>query len=496
MRLVLATLPEPLQWQLIDLQAGLQSEAWLRTALEGGFLDVQTDLKAVDSRAHMRALCNRWSARVTAMTSFIKHIEIEYTPAVLASDGLQGTQVCAQFSVQPEFRALFAQIAERVATGYTELISRVGYGDWAKLSSLKDARTEQCSVAGLAVARTMAAACILDLPSSVRTLGIACPLAHTVTQPLIDLGMEMNELRFEKKQKDASDPLEVTPYFIAFQLSRLECMDYLASCTMPGKAPPMGSHRTEHELNPLTLSSSYASVHAHIKPAYTPQALQQAVQTEMQHATRRDMLCRMAITAMARTSTWMQPYLSTLAESGVYDAEPAWALQTAIKEGHVDIVHHLKSRVTWEDMAKVGVNFSQPHGSPFYSAALSSRGSADRAFYENAIMAFLAHCEDEGTLENALVTFAAKDQDDMDFTVFEPVNSLMKKGFGRVLACYLDHGLDPNARAAANSHTLLEYADAVAPAMGHMIRAHEARRLSRALLSGIEADPIARPSKP
>lgn len=482
-RLVLATLPEPMLVQMISLQAGLQSEEWLRSMLEGGLLDVLADLKAVDSRVHMNALCSRWSCRVNAMTAFMKHVELEEKPVALNSDGLEGTQIRAVFPVREDFRQLFSQIAERVAESYSDLISRVEYGDWAKLSSLKDARKRQCSMAGVAVGRVMAAACLLDLPKSVRTLGIACPMAHTVTIPLSDLGETMNELRIDKRPQNTADPVEVTPYFVAMQLSHLQCMDYLTSCTMKGVSPQMGSSQSNDTLHPLTL----ATIHSSIKPAYEPQALMQALQVEMQNPTRRDMMISTAIHAMHRSTAYIHPYLATMLEVGLFDVEPAWAFQKAIGEGHIDIVRHLASRVSLDDMGKAGTDFTQTWGSPIYAAAQNSNGPADPVPYENTIMTFLEECEANGHIESAVVTFVVKDKNGV--ALIEPVTSLMQKGFGRVLACYLDHGLDPHARAEKGFPTLLEQADAAAPAMAQLIRSHAARREARALLNGIDEAP-------
>lgn len=484
-RLVLATLPESLLLQMMDLKSGIQSEEWLRSMLEGGLLDVSVELKSVDSPVHMRALCDRWSARVNAMTAFLKHVELEETPVALNSDGLAGVQVRALFPVQPAFQDLFGPIAERVAMSYRDLISRVEYGDWAKLSSLKDAQQGRCSMAGLAVGRTMAAACLLDLPNSVRTLGIACPMAHTVTMPLSDLGETMSGLRIDKKPANKADPLEVTPYFVAFQMSRLRCMDYLSSCTMNGSAPQLGSSQGNGVLSALTL----ATIHSTIKPACEPQALLHALKPEMEHATRRGMMVKAAIHAMHRSTAYLHPYLPFMQEAGVFDTEPAWALLKAIAEGHIDIVKAYKGRVTWDQMGEAGANFSAGYGSPIYAAARNSKGPNDPVPYENGILAFLAQCETDGNIGSALMTFV--DDEENYENVFEPVTTLMKKGFGRVLACYLDHGLDPHARAAQGLPTLLEQADAAAPAMAHLIRSHAARRETRTLLNDIDAQPAA-----
>ena len=268
---VLGGTPKELQCSTISDKAVSQSLSWLQTVVQGGLLDVAHELKNIASLADMDKVCRDWSERAIALTDFMDGIQVQTTTTQGTPSPLGEAFPKAHLGSTPEFKAFIAVTAERVASSYSEILSHAQHGEWARFTGMLDVKQNRCSSAGLAMGRWMAAASALDISQSVQKIAMACPLAHTVTFAFSALGEWVDAHRVMPNtgspMKPSTDDVQITPFFVALQMSSLSSMTVLSECALPSQLT-LGTVKVRGNVESFDLTT----MHRHVMPACEPRA--------------------------------------------------------------------------------------------------------------------------------------------------------------------------------------------------------------------------------
>lgn len=492
---ILGNLPEAALLEMMAAKAEDQNHGWLQTMLDGDLLGVGDDLQnfrmAQESGDHHGASLilmesiPQWSRRAIALTAFTQNVQIIKTFDA-SSTLMRLAEYGASQGMSTELKTLVAQGCTQVCKAYEAMSKDIG---------MAHAVNHHDSMQ-LAMTQWMVAACVMDLPESLEMLIKACPRALRTTVPLNKVSRSMVKVYEENVARRNADnssyaqpQAEVTPFFVALQLSRLQCMEVI----IPTLAKDvdanvfLGQQKGAGERAPVYLHSLDTLTGCLCTPKAFSRALTHSFDnaTEFPSAprdcTNKEKMFKAAIVAMENISRRQRPYVQSYVDAGILDRDPAQAILTACKTGHPDVIEHFRGRIPWNAIENI---FASVH-SPFYQAAHARDDDGHPSEYqEKAITRLLDLAIEDGQAENVFQTFAVSAG--RSAKRIEPVSTMAENGWSSVIVKYLDNGLDPQAKVSGATLSLVEAISEDLPEMINVIHAHQVRKKAHALMRDLE----------
>lgn len=478
---VLGNLPEPLLVSMASMYGNCQNLEWVRTMVEGGLLDVREELARVDSEAAMSSLCDEWSQRAIALTHFMRDVQIVPLREDPELGPVSGALTIAVLQSPSDFTALCVQAADQLLEQRDTLLQHAQFGSVAAAAVAPTA----------AVARWLAAACVLDQPALAQRIATACPAAVNHLFGISVLGPQVRELIYHDRHQHqpvepssaeegaASDPFQVNPLFVALALSRRECMDVLwasGADTALGRVREAGK---DSFVQITTLQNYFA-------PVSEPRGLKAALAYALSIASvsDREVVYAAATTAMSGKMHWMQPYAVAYAAAGILDMHPGESVAHAVVNGHPAVLDQFKDRMPWDDMPPFNGG-----ASAFLMAANADEADGGELHDERSeAMVRLARLAIEQDQPHVLQTFLDAQS---GATVLEPVTTLARTGFVEPILQFIDAGFDPRAKAG-DEPSFLEQVEAIAPTVAQTLRSYLAAAKARDTVDTIK--PTRKPS--
>lgn len=501
--ILLRELPERALRILMAQKSKSHDHVWLQAVVDQKLLDVTGDMQALDAMKaqsdHARALVqydalSQLLYRVTEMTGFTENIAFFWRNP----DGYPTYTNLAFYGQEQggsdEFKALFEQVLDQIA------VSCQAFG---KGVSPVERELQSYMITDI-VAHAMVAACVLDLPEHLDKLIKVCPAALQATVPLQKLSSKMMETFLKtvvpENENDSNDDPDqeaktpakdapeahVTPFFVALQLSRTDCMNVMVAGGMD-KSLSLGRYTCEDQydsIRPHTL-------HAAMGPCCEPETLTKALAFMREHALNhrsfgsdevtRESLFDAGMAALKSDDRWLASYSVAYANAGVMDFDPYHAIKEACEQGHPVVVQHFLSTIPWQALAPT---FESSY-SPIGVALTASKVDDEWREHEEAVKLLLNQAIEDGQSDVVFQTHAVKDPG--KGVRIEPVFTLAEKGWSDAVVHFLDHGFDPNEKAPGGTLSLLDVVREENPAMTSIIHAHQARKKAREVLLEISS---------
>lgn len=494
--MILGNLPEPALLEMMSAKAKDQNHGWLQTMLDGDLLGLEDDLQNFHmlqnsgdhdgASMHLMQEIPRWSRRAIAMTAFTQNVQVQDQTLDDSTTVMKLATYGPNQGSSAELKCLVAEGCAQVGKAYESMSKGIGMAHAVNHNGAMK----------LAMTHWMVAACVMDLPDSLERLVKACPLALRATIPLDEVSESMMQVFRNKVEKRNGDgpsyvapEAQVTPFFVALQLSRMQCMDVMIPLMVKEVDANiyMGQQKGGGERAPVYLHSMETLTGFLCKPEALTRALAHSFDTALEFisaprdCTNKQKMFNAAMAAMENTSRWERPYVQSYMDAGILDRDPAQAIKTACAAGHPDVIEHFRGRVPWEFIENT---FTSGH-STLYRAANATNDDAETLDrHEQAVARLLDLAIEDGQNQCVFQTFTVTTG--LFAKIPEPVSSMAEKGWASVIVRYLDNGFDPKAKTAGSTLTLMEVVEENAPDMAKVIHAHQARKKARAVLDEID----------
>lgn len=465
---LMASLDEPVMQAHIRSKSMAVDDLWMRAMLDGGVLSIMDgfDMRP-DSKGDSAFMAN-WSARVRAFCAFTTKISTQ----PLANDALVGQlespMSSLAFAVPESSRDVFRDACAHLCDEYNELNDSRGAIYTRDPSVVK------------AMTHALVGAIVMDLPDAISLFAEACPRALTHLVPIDELGEQAKRgIRITPSSRNSSSyptvALDVTPTFVALQLSRSECL----SCLYAAGVQPLGMlARHTQDLSPESVSLPNLGDYFFMRAS--PHAQYTAVKALLDAAPLgrdwREDLVDKALESAGHPGAEHTYNLDAMLRAGVFDLDPVRATNSALVHGHLHILDRVGEQLDWREITR--------RAKTRESAILASaREELDNPVdgREAAILCLFDRAEKAGHAQALAQTFTTGTDVANDV---EPIISLAKAGFLRVLARYVDAGLDIRMRGPMRT-TLLADVEVVSREAAEALRVCDARRRALLLMTDI-----------
>lgn len=476
---ILASLPESLLHPMMAQQAKMCDLGWFRTMVDGGLLDVTPKLEKVDGEGDMMKLCADWSCRVVAMTSFTEHVTIKTPYQRQPPHGFGDMQVS---QAGEEFKEVFLRASLCVAASYTKIIA---HPEHAKLHepSRTDPGMSDAVDPELAITRFMLAAVMLDMPQALQLLRAVCPVAMDLFIPFHRLSPAFGGTMV--KHNVPSVLVSCTILFFALQLKRKKCVKVLME-NRPERPPALVLSRFEPGSKDKEEKTVFIEkIHHYFHLNFDPEDFSQLLTLTMQSKDHHEDAFDAAVFAL-HLNDGMRTYAPAFLAAGAYGRDPVWAIQLALHYGCREVIDHYKDCVAFNDIYQTHHEDFRLH-QLIFGASFGAKRVENRHFYQEAIHLMMNLAERDGQSDVVFKTFIVGTG--FPESEIQPVFALAKEGLDSVLIRYLDHGFDPSLKANPQSPAFIDQVEAVSPHAAHVIRTHQARKKSKAILSLIHSQP-------
>lgn len=313
-----------------------QDAQWLTTMTREGLLDAplrnaDPHLVEVARDKKMQESLDRWHEVCMAVVDFLDQIKPKprHDPSSIDAARMDiDVAGVAGFECGNLFKEWFAEAIVRVL-GHIQSIappvdgSKKILGQWAM------------------------AACVLDLPDTLRAIGSACPAALRATIDHDNLGSFLKE--------DAAMggfKMRVHPMYLALQLSRVACMQVIREVS--GDSEPMMGYRLntsgfQREFIPFSLADNLSI--PSFGPVCSEHAFTHALHSLSSQKDKVHVVQTAALKSMTPDTAWnMQQYVPAFIASGAYDAVASKAAEGACERGFVSVLQRIKGRVCWDEV--------------------------------------------------------------------------------------------------------------------------------------------------
>ena len=173
--------------------------------------------------------------------------------------------------------------------------------------------------------------------------------------------------------------------------------------------------------------------------------------------------------------------LPVLAETGVFNLDPAASMKLAIEYGHPWMISSIAGPIGWKNV------FDELTGDNNPSASPPDLWSSDPALADLSLATAFQRAKDEGAEHHALAFGRATE---LTQGMTPSLSAIMKAGMSQSLGQLLSMGLDVHAKASAVVNSPLEWADAHEPHMAALMRSFEAKaHVNRILQNGLSISP-------
>lgn len=517
---VLVSLPMPALTALLSDATRKKQTPWLRSAMAIGTfdfsLDVARDLSEFQS--------------LTALDAVLDFLRDRHLDPVLsdAADPANNFIGALEGNGIEEFKAFFSDLVDHLLLIRPQAIKinldRLILAESAeKFGGMSKSRSPDNNAAiDAAFGRLLLGACVLDLPHAVRSITAKIPAAarskHDIEALLGHMqGTYTTELFQENKQE-----FYFSPAFFALQMSRTACLNAMQEAAGQTLLP-MGWRETNKVLDrdPQASQSAASLAQAAFSPRFRkivttdldvidlfslltpvcqPHTLATALQARLLDTRPTELggpdrpgLHAVALKA-AGPYGWeknLQSCVPGLITGGAFDIDATASMAFAIEEGLPVIAESLHPPIAWEKIftnptsdcedtpvRRCLVNAILPQSNKHFDIALSI--AIDKAVHKGYHELVISSVPERNSNMDDSLT------EKLGPVLAQPISSIIREGFTASLLALLHAGLQTQKPLHPGTLSVKEMAEIVSPEMAHLVHSFEARKLSLALLHGLD----------